>query len=329
MIVGSELAHLESEILVTRTKREFARLQLQIRANLDWLTQNIEHFVPYQNGCLVDAGVKAFAEFTVAYGCLKRWESRAFTNDLQLERILPIWHSFILRHCENPIYAEMSRKRPFQAFPFLLPYLVLRSESISYRSSYYEDTLSFLHRSGYPGATEVVPYRLLDQQYFLWKSGYLISEPKWEHLYQNTALARSQNLVYIDQDAAYSITHTIFYLTDFGARPAPLNVIDVERAKSIVNSLLIHYWRLSNWDLVGELLINTDCLGLRESPFYAGAASAFRCACYSNGAVPANHNATTKLRSLRGSKRTDMMFRLCYHTTLVSLMHCVIALRQF
>src|SRR5216683_1909756 len=221
-----------------------AVLQQRGIAGLNWLTQNLEHFSPWREGKLTDKGLQAFAELSILYAHLEQWKARSLCQQLSLDNSLVTWRKFILDHCEYQPYAEVARKRPALAIYFLLPYLMLRTGG--YTSCYYEDTLRRLERWGYPRATEVVPYRFMDQQYFLWKSGYLSREPKWYKLYRDTILPHVRSSVYIDRDAAYSITHTIFYLTDFGNRPAPLSEREIRRILDLVKSLLIHYWRLFN-----------------------------------------------------------------------------------
>jgi hypothetical protein len=243
---------------------------------------------------------------------------------LPIREHLAEWRDFIVRHSADPAYAETLRKRPTQAFYLLLPYLVLRATG--FRASYYEDTVKRLHRWGYLRSIEMVPYRILDRQYFLWKSGYLRRESNWQQLYRNTILGRSRNVVYLDQDAAYSITHTLFYLTDLGSRPPAITVSEVKRVTRIVECLLVHYWRLGNWDLVGELLINLNCLGMHQSLFWRGASRAFLQAWRGDGAVPANGVGERELASGQGLARDTRIFPVCYHTTLVGMLYCLTAL---
>ena len=65
---------------------------------------------------------------------------------------------------------------------------------------------------------------------------------------------KAGSYVRLDDEAAYAITHTLFYLTDFGGRGAALSHRQRERAVDLVEVLLLHYWRTGRWDLVGELL---------------------------------------------------------------------------
>jgi hypothetical protein len=273
------------------------------------------------------ADVKAFAELAILYGCLQEWQPH-LGKCLALRQDLVQWRDFVLRHVESPEYAQIPRKHLTHAFYFLLPYLLVRATG--YRSWYHEDTLRRLGESGYLTSTELVPYRVLDRLYFLWKSGYFDREPHWHSLYRQTFLGqRWRCSVHIDREAAYSITHTLFYLTDFGNRPAPLKAREIERIWALVESLLIHYWRLCHWDLVGELLIALNCLDRRQSSFYAGAARALRHAVRGDGAVPADAIALRSVGSTQGDEQADVVFRSCYHATLVNVLYGCTALNRY
>lgn len=290
---------------------------------MEWLNLHLDHFIPLREGRLTDDGVKAFAELSVVYGYLEQKLRLQHTDNFLKNVNLPVWRAFLIRHFEDKIYAETVRKRPAQAFYLLIPYLVLRG--VGYRSQYYEESLQQWRRWGYPQAMEVIPYRLLDQQYILWKAGYQTREPNWQQLYRQTVLGRECSSIYLDENATYSITHTLFYLTDFGNHCPPLEKADLQRIVDLVECLLLHYWRLANWDLVAELLTNLNCLGANSSVIYSGAAEALYNVWRSDGAIPANGNCETELQSFQSVQQPELgelIFRHCYHTTLVGIFYC-------
>lgn len=183
---------------------------------------------------------------------------------------------------------------------------------------------------GYPDASETLPYKVLDRKYFLWKSGWLKREPAWQYLCRHTRLARARKVHYFDDLSAYSVTHTIFYLTDFGH--CALGVTDNEqsRIRDLVECLLVHYWRTGHWDLVGELLISLECLGNVNSIIYAGGTNAFQSAWLDNGAIPpvaGKREPGPSTASPTGPPDDPQsLFRLYYHTTLVGALYCSVAL---
>jgi hypothetical protein len=150
-------------------------------------------------------------------------------------------------------------------------------------------------------------------------------------LYQTTTLARAHCIAYLNRDDAYSITHTIFYLTDFGNRPLPFDDYEKTRIKEIVEALLIHYWRTSYWDLVGELLINLECLKMTNSICYTGSSNAFQRAWLEDGAVPPHpiESEADSGDATSNDKRSDAAvasFWRHYHTTLVGALYCALTI---
>jgi hypothetical protein len=227
---------------------------------------------------------------------------------------------FVLRHCGESTLVDSAIRYPSQAFPLLLPYLVLRGAGL--RTNECERALDIALRRGALSTIELVPFRLL-VNYFLWKSGLLTTEAPWRQMYMATTLGQAANTIVIDNKcAAYSITHTIFYMTDFGRRGDLLTAADLDRATSILESLLVHYWRLGHYDLLGELLVSCDCLRARRVGIYADAAAAFRRANRQDGSVPAERRPEQAAPdSDDRSNATSMSFDFCYHTTLIAALH--------
>ncbi|HVO78754.1 MAG TPA: hypothetical protein VMT39_01925 [Candidatus Bathyarchaeia archaeon] len=215
---------------------------------------------------------------------------------------------------------------PSYAYAILLPYLTLRPTG--YRSSFHEESLRLAWASGFLFAVEVVPHRVLDREYFLWKAGLRDSEPCWSTLYANTALAAAKDALHIDREAAYAITHTLFYLSDWGRRVPPFEEEEYARVTSILDCLVVHYWRLHHWDLLGELLVNRLALLAPWSPLATGASTAFLNAWRPEGCVPGEGLEIEGLEKAPRSEHESIIFRECYHTTLVGVFYCVSTLQS-
>jgi hypothetical protein len=276
------------------------QLERRLTASLEWLNNNIDRFSPREGGELSEAGIKALAELAIAYAWLEDCRSRAspLAGLSPLQKSFELWRALALRPS-------------------------------GHRSAYHEDTLRLLRRWRYPAVTETVPYRVLDRQYFLWKFGSLKREPNWRKLYQTTTLARTRCIAHLNREDAYSVTHTLFYLTDFGNRPLPLDDYEKTRIKEIVEALLIHYWRTSYWDLVGELLINLECLKMTNSVCYRGASNAFQRAWLEDGAVPphpieSEADSDDPKSNDKGPAAAVASFWRHYHTTLVGALYCAL-----
>jgi len=245
-------------------------------------------------------------------------------NRLALAGHLRRWGEFLLKNCEDRSYAELGRRMPSLAFSLSLPYLVLRTTG--YRSTFHEQTLRRISDRGFLFSAELVPHRLLDREYFLWKSGLSHGEPDWRGLYANTILALAPDDLHLDCDAAYAITHTLFYLSDWGRRPPPLDGAEAERVTRIVDCLVVHHWRLRHWDLLGELLTNRVAMRARRSQLVAAASAAFLNAWRPDGSILGAGLDIVGLEQAPPGEREAMVFRECYHSTLVGVLYCVSAL---
>jgi hypothetical protein len=173
-----------------------------------------------------------------------------------------------------------------------------------------------------------VPYRVLDREFFFWKAGCARREPNWYHRYRATSLGTQCCPAYLDLESAYSVTHTLFYLTDFGGRPLMLPDRDTRYIRRLVGALLVHYVRAGNWDVLGELLMLVPSVGGCNSAIYGLAAEAFARARRADGALPANTSAATAVLEASESERDDLCFQHCYHTTLVALFYYLVSLRS-
>ena len=296
-----------------RGNSELGRLEKEACLSLDWVSARLESFSPIRGRKFSEARIKAFAELAILYAWLHR------SGQPLISRYLPALENFIATECSKPSFAELARKRPHLAFPCLVPYLMLRIAG--HRDSFYEQTIARVQEFGHFCVSEVVPYRTLEREYVLWTAGVLPKEPAWLRLYRGTSLHSCRSSLFMDDEAAYSVTHTLFYLTDFGYKAFPFANGSARRAADVVESLLLHYWRVGHWDLVGELLTNLNCLGQRGSVIYSGAAEAFSRVRLPDGAVPPVRRespATTR----RSSPAPTGAFWRFYHSTLVSILHC-------
>jgi len=298
----------------------------RLLASADWITNHLECFRANFGAEPGELDVKALGELALTYAWIHRLRGRLGPISVPIDAGLDRWRAFLAQECEKAMFAELPRKRPAQGCFLLFAYLCLRSTG--YRWSYHEETLRRMHLRGYPHASEALPYRELDRQYMFWMSGWLEREPPWHRLYRRTCVGRTRAPLYLDYVSAYSVTHTIFYLTDFGHRRPAFAEKESVRVRDVVEYLLIHYWRLGNWDLVGELLINLECLEATDSCIYAECSTAFQAVWLSDGAVvgdAAGQSAPPHAHSLSGGAA---QFKCYYHTTLVGALYCAVVLSR-
>ncbi|MDK7109008.1 hypothetical protein QP385_05465 [Lactobacillus iners] len=108
------------------------------------------------------------------------------------------------------------------------------------------------------------PYRLLDSRYSMEKAG-LDNNLKSKEFYYNLTVLNDENFnyLYLSDNSAYSITHTLFYITDMGREQPPY--LDVTRINNILYTMLIFYLCKKNMDILGETLLSLFFVNLNLS----------------------------------------------------------------
>ncbi|MEU6084150.1 hypothetical protein [Streptomyces sp. NPDC047108] len=121
---------------------------------------------------------------------------------------------------------------------------------------------------GYSTAFERVPYRQLDLLHTLALCGIEDEHgmPSMDDVLPFSLLCRRPNVVKLTDRDIYAVTHTVFYVTDFGLRePRWPDGFHAGEAVELVETLLTISQARENADLVGELLCCLLCFGIRDS----------------------------------------------------------------
>lgn len=283
---------------------------------LDWLIVNLDRFEPFQGQPKrIWRKQKALAELALISLCLHR--QTAFADDPRLDRCLGL----ILQTHRNPVYREILFRQSDDYFtdfatdvfvPLALHACGLFDDADEWQAiQNLLDHSNILFRSRGPDSMlELI--HLLDLGGFRY---HLLSPAT----YLNRILQRSANIIRITHDETYTITHIIFYLSDFGVR-RDFSIPDKQRQQLswLVEHLLGMYVRDKHWDLVGELLICCHCLRQTHSPLYAIGWQAFLGAQRPDGAVPGPRYDPKQEAALAADRRSEYFFHHCYHTTLVA-----------
>ncbi|MGA5696087.1 DUF6895 family protein [Bacillus bombysepticus] len=278
--------------------------------NLDWIINNLNRFTPIQGKKIDHFKIKALAELSMAYSYLQGWKLA------ELDKYVDILKVYLSDQLNDYHFAQMPRRDPLHAYNYLFPYLMLRTNGQHF--PYYEETLKQVQKWMPPLTVEAVPYRKLEQEFMFWKAECYDEEPDWDSLSKKTILGYMPSPLYLEEERTYAITHTLFYLTDLGNKPLELSYIDENKLISLIEYLLIHYLRIGNWDIVGELLININSLKKCNSYIYKHAAKEFESAWLDNGSIPPKR--ILNIECLQKSE--EEKFKDRYHTTLVGILYC-------
>lgn len=274
-----------------------------------WIHENLPLFMPADP--LDPEQLQKLAELALLYGCTISWSGEYTRAELRSTE------QFLLNFVADSAVAEYARRQLTHFNPYFVAYLALRQ--LGYRSDAYEEALLAARRAGYPRALEATPYRELEIMHLMWKAGLRQRRPVCGRIYSGTVLARCRNPIYLDTAYVYSITHTIFYLNDFCGPPEVIPSPEVRRAAELVESLLVHYWRKKDWDLVSELALNLLSLDQCNTPLFCQVVRALLEAwrSQSDGALPG-----PTFQPGGSEPEPDYRFKHCYHTTVVGTLFC-------
>ncbi|WTW99214.1 hypothetical protein OG216_40330 [Streptomycetaceae bacterium NBC_01309] len=129
-----------------------------------------------------------------------------------------------------------------------------------YRHRPLHDLLDSLTRLRAPNAVELLPNRRLAVANARRVVG-LADRPDWPALAAATWLGAVPEPWAVDWSTGYSVTHTVFHLTDWGARPEGLPAAVRDYLRDWLPVWVDVWSEVGQWDLVGELLIVDACVG--------------------------------------------------------------------
>lgn len=292
-------------------------LERNFKSSVSWLDSNLDFFSPWTASGLSMDGLQATAELAVLWSNITTTQKTSGLAGDNVDITMQRWRSHLYDVVSKPEVVELPMKRPVQAFPYLLPYLVLRPHG--YRNDFIETSISRLYSIGFPNNQEIVPYRALDVAYFLRKAQLKFPEEP-ETLAKSTFLFKAAGRLYVDHDLAYAITHTIFYLTDFGFIRSRIIEDNILRVSSVLLSLIVHHVRSGHFDILGELLACWCFCGLQKNRIVETALRFFLAQHVHGGAIAGRREVKTDLLNQQNVTTREQLFGTCYHTTIVSLL---------
>ena len=227
--------------------------------SLTWLVQNLTHFDPLTQSSFPDEWHQTLiAEIALlSYLCCRRCPT--CKTDHRLVECLD-WVETIYR---NPFFHEhIYHSRPAFA-AHLTMWLALENRDVE--SLIPRERIQWLVNHSNVTSTERLPYRTLELRYLLELGDFEHNLPDLPSLFRQTILGRGFDSIFLTDYDIYSITHSIFYITDFGRqRPAFLDLDHIQVTLSLLDVLLGMSIHVQNWDLVGELILSCYCLEPHE-----------------------------------------------------------------
>lgn len=161
---------------------------------------------------------------------------------------------------------------------------------------------------------EFPPWRALDLSLAMQVLG-LDSPWRSNDLFEKTWLYSKPEPWLLSEGTAYSVTHTVFYMTDFGFDQSGLPQVHRDYLQKWLPVWCQYYSDIRNMDLLGEMLMVTRCIGASSCPLYW---DVLHRAQHDDGLVP----GPVEGPEIDPAKMNPSRLRFLnhYHTTLVAVL---------
>lgn len=175
---------------------------------------------------------------------------------------------------------------------------------------------------------ERIPYRQLDLLHFLYIAGIEHDGPKFEDVFPFTLLAGNPNVIELDESDVYAITHSLFYITDFGFRSSAWSPrFNVDEAIELVTALTRRYRLCANADLIAELIASLICLDAPPSVEVREAWDVLYSSQQPDGRIPGPPDIVFMSEDDSKDNNAYKEWQTSYHTTIVVALAALMARR--
>ncbi len=144
---------------------------------------------------------------------------------------------------------------------------------------------------------------------------------------RGTALAKPVNLLTVDREEAYALTHELFYVSDFARTPARRLPRPRRAVLADASALLARFVRLEDYDLSGELLMAWPELGAPWDPVATFCFRVLAEVADAVGMLPCGNVDPARAASLAPEEAGRYLRATGYHTAFVMGFCCAAALR--
>ena len=286
-----------------------------LRGAIEWIRFNREYFKLFRDGPDPTAHQEqALAELAIL---CRQLVLRGMQAQVDIAPLLAV----LLDVYASPIFRHRLRRFTDAFIPHALVADALRHGSgLDWSAAQLE--LQEACERGNVTSVERPPHRLMELRRILDSAEVMHYLPSYAAICRASGLGRCINPIRLTDYEIYSITHTLFFLTDFGRFPLTgLTASRRQRAHETVDQLLGMQIYRGNYDLVGELMLSAHCLSSPQSDFYTAGWDVLQQARLPTGAIPGpNYQGRLEQEALaRGREERDAyIFENCYHTTLVA-----------
>jgi hypothetical protein len=139
-------------------------------------------------------------------------------------------------------------KNPYMVFHIAMPYVFLRKFE---KNELLESALKIMFQNKM-FLFEVPPHRQMEWNFIKSKMG-LSNISK---VSTTSILNSNVYLCAVNREMAYAISHSLFYITDFGFAPPPKDLLNIEKLKFQLECLIVKFYKENDLDVVLELCVN-------------------------------------------------------------------------
>ncbi|MFJ3877688.1 DUF6895 family protein [Streptomyces sp. NPDC090077] len=285
---------------------------------LGWLDGNLDHFDPFSAGARPagHARAKAVLELALLRHCAARLPRPAEALGGAEALVGKLW--------QDPELPRLLAGVPQYADAYGLVFAALAPDGID--TAQVRAVLARLDPA-YLSPRGKSPYQRIELRHYADKAGVPHTvEPYAELLPRSPLLAfraaGPADGAPLTLPQAYAVTHTAFYLGDFGRTSPGLAGDALAHALDLVDRLLWHSVEHDLWDLAAELVLTRFVLGTDplDTPPGAAAVDCLVRAQRPDGALPGRSAA----QRAHPSAPAGEFFRKAYHTTLVTALTALV-----
>ena len=278
---------------------------------LDWLERSLESFDPfsYVDGDKFEFSVKMLAELT--FVCARLSDC----NDPSIRDVIG--------NIQETIFERVFSRTGFQSF-LLQNLSTLPGLSIyaSLLECGYSDPEFFRKLENSCSQSNVIcgeyaPALFIDLAHSAIRCGLPWAGPSLTSLFERSLLASRPNWLCLKDPDYYTITHVIFFLTDFGKQTDRMpSDVRTHFAKEL-DSMMFLFAAREHWDLLGEILLCGVYLGLNETASFSAFLQLLLSVQEADGSFTCNVGTKSEKDDQANSWS---VFLDKYHTTLVVLL---------
>lgn len=291
------------------------QIRYSLEKSLGWLHKNLRYFdISDENYKYGYTKTKALNElvFLSAVYRRKNREDNYYISEFVNHTLSNLKRSF---------YIDRIKRNPNLFLPYVSIYESLKE--FGYSMVELRTCLQSLIDQKYVLSSEKIPFRELDLIRTLNKCNFKHSL-NMKNSYKKTLLYNNPEIFSLQRMDAYSITHTIFYITDFGFSNS--NSVRISKTKrieltKILNSLLYIYTIDQDWDLLAELLVCCDCIKWYP-PIYPISWNLLIKAQKSDGSIP-RYSKSMTIETDEDSSEIKY-FEDNYHPTIITALACIL-----